>query len=156
MRYRSNLLSEKVTIAPSGSYAGCASGEESWGSEDAGKIGILIFCAGYAALIAAGYNEETSVLGCGTDFDKANDIIEFWQLESLDEWKKRAVEHMSKPENINAVKWLSDKLVIHVTIGGDHIMALMSIADDDEATEATWLQYIANFPVHLGYANDDA
>ena len=66
---------------------------------------VEAYCAGYAAMIAAGYTEEIAVEGCTDDFENATHLIQYWGLEgSIEDWKGRAVALLNTPENKHAVR----------------------------------------------------
>lgn len=95
----------------------------------------VVYCAGYAACIAAGYSEHEAAEGCGSDFDR---VLDPNQLEAI---KREAVALMRKPENIDAVNRIADELMVRKQIDGDMLMALLSVATG-EATEADYLEYL--------------
>jgi ATP-dependent Zn protease len=120
------------TINPTEEKLGSLSGEGAGhvSDSDGAKNMVLAYCAGYAAMIADGKPEDEACRGCGDDFENAEQIISFWTLPgNLDVWKKRAVELMSKPENVRAVEVIAAKLLEFETIDGDHLMVLVEVAD---------------------------
>jgi ATP-dependent Zn protease len=90
-------------------------------------------CAGYAALIAAGYSEADATQGCGSDFDKAAGNA----YTTLEAAKTRAVELMREPKNIAAVQRVADELLRKNTLEPDEVAILIEIADG-ESSEADY------------------
>jgi hypothetical protein len=134
------LLPGITSIVPTDDRLGISTGEEAWGSEEKARDQTLILCAGYAALVAAGYNNDKAEEGCGSDFSNAEEIIEGWALGTLDKWKKKAVFFMSDPKNIQAVKVVAEKLIERSILDGDRLQVLIELADGD-ATEDEWLRF---------------
>jgi len=146
-RVRFDLLigTTSIEAKPLENNLGRADGEESWGTTDAAEIEIMVSCAGYAASVASGLDENTAAMGCAQDFEEATEIIEFWKLGTLDDWCKRTVEFMSKTENIKAVAVLADKLMEFGTIPPDHAGVLIELADG-ECTIEEWEQFLSLWP----------
>ena len=94
-------------------------------------------CAGYAALIAAGYDEATAVLGCDPDFDIADHVTE----EPLAEIKQEAVALMQRPKNIKAVSRVAEELLERTTLDPSDVEVLIEIADGN-ATEDDYQTYL--------------
>ena len=90
-------------------------------------------CAGYAAVLAAGYPEAEAIAGCESDFAEAGDL--------LDIGKSKAVELMQRPENQQAVKHVADELSRHRCLDGDHVAVLIYVADGD-MTEKEYQAYL--------------
>jgi hypothetical protein len=104
-------------------------------------------CAGYAALIVAGYSEADARRGADEDFAKAEDLIERWQLGTQAEWLARAVEFMRQPANVRAVEMLADRLLEHRRLNEEYADNLISLADG-EWTKEEWEAWEA---FHWGY-----
>lgn len=142
---RFRILAGNVTIAAKKTYthlvrgSAVAEGAESVWSKTEAKPQILAYCAGYAALIAAGYGDEAARAGCDDDFEKATKLIEDWQLGTLDDWMSDAVEFMR--QNIRATNLVADHLMRHETLDSDYIDVLVSVADGD-CTDEEFKQYL--------------
>jgi len=121
---------------------GRADGEGCAYTQDDAVARVLATCAGYAALVAAGYPEGSAQEGCGSDFEGATEAIDFWQLGSLAEWKQKAIELMARPENIKAVDLIASALVEKGRLDGDHCQVLVELADG-EASPEDYQQYLA-------------
>jgi hypothetical protein len=134
-----------TTIKPTEGKFGSLSGEGTdhvWDAKRAQDM-VLAYCAGYAAVIAAGRPVEKARAGCDDDFEHASELITFWKLPGdLDDWKKSAVELMSKPENVRAVEFVTKKLLVLETIAADHLMVLVEVADG-ASTEEDYERYLA-------------
>ena len=79
-------------------------GQEHVEGERGAKHVVLAFCAGYAALVAAGHAEDTARVGADDDFEQAREVIDSWGLPGgFESWQAQAVELMSRPENVAAV-----------------------------------------------------
>jgi hypothetical protein len=119
-------------IKPTEEKLGSLSGEgvdHVYDSGGAEKM-VLAYCAGYAAMKAAGKSEDEACRGCEDDFENAEQLISVWSLSgNLDDWKNRAVELMRKPENLRAVEVIAEKLIEFETIDSDHLMVLVEVAD---------------------------
>ena len=95
-------------------------------------------CAGYAAVLAAGYSDETALAGCESDFDQAEHACDV----PLDVSKKKAVELMTLPENIAAVARVVGQLLSQSTLEWEEVEILINVADG-EATEHDYQRYLA-------------
>ena len=128
---------DKASIVPEGDWLGhvqSAGVNHVWMEEEAVDQ-VLSYCAGYAALVAAGFDETVATQGADGDFDAARHLIEHWGLAGdLDEWKAKAVAMMQEPRNRAAVKRVADELVAAGTIDWDDISCCCDIADG-ECTE---------------------
>ncbi len=95
-------------------------------------------CAGYAAVLAAGYSDEAALAGCESDFDKAERACDV----RLDVSKEKAVELMTLPENASAVARVAGELLSQSTLEWDEVEILINIADG-EATEQDYQRFLA-------------
>lgn len=109
-------------------------------------------CAGYGAVIAAGYNEDQATAGC----DEESDECDFRRVRGdLAAARVRAIELMRQPENVKAVKRLADELMLRRQLHGDHVGLLIDVADG-EITESEYQQHLGwrgwnhNGPTLLG------
>ena len=94
-------------------------------------------CAGYAAVLAAGYSDEAALAGCGSDFDKAERACDV----PLNVSKEKAVKLMTLPENTSAVARVADELLSQSTLEWDEVVILIEVADG-EATEQDYQRYL--------------
>jgi ATP-dependent Zn protease len=142
---RLNILQDKCTIVASDTRAGAVTAEGTehvWSMEEAHDQ-VVAYCAGYAALVAAGVDEGTARLGADDDFDQATHLIEFWGLEGdLDTWCRKAKEFMGQPENLAAVQRVADELLRVETLDFDDIAILVDITDG-LATEDDYARFKA-------------
>jgi hypothetical protein len=147
-RYRHGLQLGSVTIEPDfmAGTLGVARGEEANGSEELGAVEVLVSCAGYAALMAAGFEEAQALMGADQDFEEAQALIDFWQTEDLEVHKVRAVDFMRAPENIKAVRAVADVLLRLRHVDEDHASVLVELADG-ECTQEEYEQYLVNVAV---------
>lgn len=99
-------------------------------------------CAGYAAMLAAGYPEEQAIELCESDFVEAGHRLEVG--------KRKAVELMRRPENRLAVERVAEELLHRKRLDGDHILVLIDVADG-ETTVEEYHAYLSlrNEPVSL-------
>jgi hypothetical protein len=91
-------------------------------------------CAGYAALIAAGYSQREASHGCGADFARGTNAY-----ITLKDAQRRAVDLMRNTENVAAVARIAKALIEHGTLDPDNVDALISVADG-EMTEDFYQQ----------------
>lgn len=113
-------------------YAGAHETLESWDdNSEAAKQEVLHVCAGYAACVAAGFDDVTARLGCSHDFERAEEIITRWNLLPLDDHLRQAIDLMRQTLNLRAVKRLADELTVWKTLDGDEITVLIDVADED-------------------------
>jgi hypothetical protein len=113
---------------------------DAWTAEQAQAM-ALVYCAGNAASIAAGYDEATASLGCGSDFENAELLVEQWNLAGgIEERKAAAVRLMSTPENVRAVQVVADHLLAHRTLDWDYLQRVLELADG-ECTDEEFRQY---------------
>lgn len=89
----------------------------------------LALCAGYAACVASGIDEGTAALGCDSDFMLAQELIDFWGMESLSDMKARTVDLLSNDANVRAIRFVADALLSYRTIGGGFVDLLIDRAD---------------------------
>jgi hypothetical protein len=101
----------------------------------------ISFCAGYASSVVSGVTEDQAVAGCGHDFELAAEIVDFWQLGSLSDWKVKAVEFMRRAENVRAVDLIAKHLLQHGTLDADYMRVLLTVSDG-ETTETEFAQYL--------------
>jgi hypothetical protein len=130
-----------ATLVRSEDWAGYVQGEGRPEKKSGAEAQTTAHCAGYAACVVAGFGEERASEGCGNDFDKAQDLIDFWQMGSLTDWQTKAVEFMSRPENVRAVDILAAHLLKHTTLEAEYLSVLISVADG-ETTEAEFERYL--------------
>lgn len=97
----------------------------------------LYACAGYAALVAAGYPEHLAEQGCGSDFSRAEQA----SSQQLEVVKQQAVVMMQRSENIHAVAIIAEKLEEQRWLDGDHLRVMLDFADG-EITETEYGQYL--------------
>jgi hypothetical protein len=97
------------------------------------KLAAVAYCAGYAALIAAGYGEEEAGRFSRDDFGKANDLAaHWWNLKGdIAAWKKEAVELMRRPENVAAVALAAQRLLEHRKMDSDWVACVLAFLDGD-------------------------
>jgi hypothetical protein len=104
-----------------------------WDGADAAAV-ITSLCSGYAALVAAGRCDEVAAIGCDQDFAEASGLSQEWGLGGdLDRWKRKAVDLMRRPENVEAVRLVADWLSRRQELDSDLIDLLIEIADGDAA-----------------------
>ncbi len=94
-------------------------------------------CAGYAAVLAAGYSDEAALADCGSDVDKAERACDV----PLDVSKENAVELMTLPENTVAVARVAGELLSRTSLEWDEVEILIAVADG-EATEQDYQRYL--------------
>ena len=74
-------------------------------------------CAGYAALVAAGYSEEDATDEAREDLSKAVDLFCLWGLDgTLGARKANTVKLMSSAKNIQAVEAVAMEMKNHQTL----------------------------------------
>lgn len=131
---RLGIQQDDMTIIPDGIAYGAVSSKginHVTNAEDAHDM-VQAYCAGYASLIAHGYSNERALEGCDDDFEKAFDLIEFWNLKlNLERYKALTVELMSQPMNLAAVKLLADYVLKKERVAGDVIEVLVELSDGD-------------------------
>ena len=140
---RHDILQLKATIVPDPEREtlGNVLAECSHWSKEEAEAQTLSLCAGYGAMVAAGYPADQAEAGSWDDFEKAEEIIKFWLLGTLPEWQAKAVEFMRRSENVRAVELIATHLIEHGTLGGGYMDVLVSLADG-ETTEAEWQEYL--------------
>ena len=142
---RFEILQTKATIVPRGGFSGAvvSEGKDHLWSADQAQSQVLSFCAGYAALIATGLERGIALQGCDDDIDAAAGLIADWALSgTLIDWQARAVELMSRPENIRAVDFVAKELLKHETLYGDYVGMLIQWADGN-ITDDEWCRFVA-------------
>lgn len=132
--HRFNIQQGVVTIVPANGNLGTASGEgiDHVRSADEAEPMVLAYCAGYAALVAAGYDDDLARNGADDDFDNAQAIIEQWELEGdLSTWQAKSVEIMSTDENRKAVDRVAKELIEREMIDADDVSLCVCITDGE-------------------------
>jgi hypothetical protein len=132
IRPNENTMTAGVCTGPSIESVECV--------EDAEKQ-VLAYLAGYAALIASGHSEESAMLGADDDMEKVETLLEGWLLGNVEDWKARAIEMMSKPENANAVSVLAAELEVREYMNDELPENLIGYADG-EFTQEEWQRYL--------------
>ena len=131
---RLGIQQDCMTIVPIDNQYGSVSSEGIEHVENAESAHNMVqaYCAGYASLIAHGYSNERALVGCDDDFEKAFELIEFWDLKlNLERYKALTVELMSQPMNLAAVKLLADYVLKKERVAGDVIEVLVELSDGD-------------------------
>jgi len=93
-------------------------------------------CAGYAAVVAAGYPEDEAENGCWSDFESAEKCSD----KPLDEIKREAVLLMQN--NTQAVNRIVEELLKRKSLEFDEVEILIDVADGS-ATEEDYARYVA-------------
>ena len=94
-------------------------------------------CAGYAALIAAGFPAKVAKEGCESDFECAEQC----SSRPLDHIQQEAVALLSRPENRRAVECVVTELLRRETLDWDLVVNLLNLVDG-KTTEAEYQQYL--------------
>jgi len=136
----------RLTIEPRGDLLGGHFAEELvfYGTEEvtaeerqAFENEAIYACAGYAAMLAAGYAEEEALAGCEADFEKAERVCNVRLYVS----KEQAMALMMQPQNIAAVARVAGELLSRSTLEWDEVEILIDVADG-EATEQDYQRYL--------------
>lgn len=90
-------------------------------------------CAGYAAVLVAGYSEDEAAAGCDSDFEEVHG--------DLSTAKTKALNLMQRPENSTAVKRIAQELMQRWQLHPDHVMLLLDLSDGN-LTESEYLQFL--------------
>jgi hypothetical protein len=137
---RLRILQTTATIVRDKDRLGAVHAEDSvWNAQEAAEQ-VLSLCSGYGALRACGYDDRDARLGADEDFEEAERLIEFWALESLEDWLKKAVEFHSTPKNRKAIGLLADGLLKYKTLSASFMDCLVDYSDG-EMSESEWKQY---------------
>jgi hypothetical protein len=133
-------LRERLTIEPGGGERGRRVAEELTNVGSGESLGELLrdfesdavyACAGFAAVLVAGYSAPDAEGGCGSDFEAATHVSDL----PLDEIKSKAVELLRRPENVAAVARLSHELLDCRTLDPIEVDMIIDVSDG-LATEA--------------------
>jgi len=87
---RFGIEQDRVTIEPKDGNLGSshAAGSESVWTKKAAPDMVLAYCAGYAAMVSAGYSDDDAREGCAgsdtADFDEADELISKWGLSGAE------------------------------------------------------------------------
>lgn len=106
----------------------------------------ICLCAGYAAVVVAGFSEAEAAAGCD-ETDECDFRKVYGDLEAA---KAKAIDLMREPENVKAVKRIADELLLRHRLHGDHIGLLLDLPYW-EITEQEYLQ-LTSF---CGWNNND-
>ncbi len=129
---RFGMTTERATIVRTDEYLGRVYTHDDGRDldEEGAAEFVMSYCAGYAALVAAGVAPDDAVRGADGDFEKASELIRKRGLPGdLESWKQRAVEMMSRPENRRAVEVFSRYLVEYRTLDYFVLDVLIELAD---------------------------
>ncbi len=135
----------RVTIKPTEDAAGSHKAEYLWFPADneetpeervAFDNEAVYACAGYAAVLAAGYSEDEASSGCWSDFDDARKAS-----RPLTTIKQEAIALMSRPENVKAVGRIADELLVQKTLEPDVVDVLVDVADG-KTTEEEYQRFL--------------
>jgi hypothetical protein len=142
---RLGLEHRRVSLGPRGNGVhGTAGREGARPASDAAraKLVALAHCAGYAALIAAGYGEADALRGTGDDFREADELLQRWRLGGdIATWKAQAVELMRRPENVAAVAVVAQHLLERRKVDSDWVGCVLALLDGD-MTETEFAGYV--------------
>lgn len=94
------------------------------------ELQALCCCAGYAAMIAAGFSQQEAEEGCEIDFYNAKKFSRRPETS-----KKNAVDLMRQEKNIRAVGRIADELLIRKTIDYDVTEVLVDLIDGETTEE---------------------
>ena len=137
----------RLTIEPHEESLGSHSAEEllfPWNEEvtaaeqQAFENEAIYACAGYAAVLAAGYSDEEAQAGCEPDFEAAQRVCHV----PLDAIKDKAVALMTLPKNAAAVARVAGELLSRGALEWDEVEILIDVTDG-EATEQDYKRYLA-------------
>ena len=134
-RLFNNRMAGNVTINPDDLTRGKHEAEDAEQHELDDEA--IYACAGYAALVAAGYSELEALSGCESDFE----IAKLIGSTSLATSKQLAIGLMSRPENIKGVDSVANALLERQTLDPFDVEALIEIADG-KATEEEYQTYL--------------
>lgn len=144
---RLGVIQEFASIEPEPlkGRLGRVEGEGAHWSTKEGQDQVTIFCAGYAAVVASGVDPGIAALGCWSDFEKAEDIINLWWLSSLEEQKAIATAMMLEPKNRKAVDAVADELIATGSVGGQLLEVILSHADGEcTDEELAWYRELSS------------
>ena len=135
--YRLRLELGYVSIVAQGKNAGAVTGAGVYHVHNRmdAKKQVIAYLAGYAALVARGYDEETALQGTGSDMECVSELFELWNLNDLDKWKSLAVKMMSRPKNIAAIDRLARELETRQKFDSDMAMVFIEVADGDSTED---------------------
>lgn len=131
--HRMNLDDGIVSIEPdpsAGTLGHCQQEDSHWSAKE-GQDQVTVLCAGYAAVVASGVDPEIASQGCRDDFEKAEQIIDFWGLPGLEEQKASALEWMREAKNMRAVEAVADELLVQKTLASDFLWEIVNHADGE-------------------------
>ena len=121
-----------VTVVQDGGKVGAmaAPGLDHVYDPDHAQKQIYAFSAGYAAMIAAGYDEKQAMEGAWSDFDAVEILIERWGFSrTVEEWKAEVMEMMRELRNVQAVSKLAIELMEVGTMEWDTAGLCIDAAD---------------------------
>lgn len=134
--HRFKIDQEKASIVPKDGNQGSVTSaceDHVWDKKEAEDMTVA-YLAGYAALRAWGYSEDDALQGAEDDLEKAQHLINIWDLESRESLMRESVKILSKPENRLAVKMVAAVLLEKHTIFFDEIDEIVERADEINST----------------------
>ncbi len=138
VHYRLSIHQAWVSIGPAGARTGDGSltaghtvGEGAEHVTDPVRAGdqVLAYYGGYAALVAAGYDETRASMGAADDFAMAAYLIDAWRIGEESEWKLKALELMRHADNVSAVARVANELQVERQLFADQVAMLVELAD---------------------------
>ena len=126
-----------LTIEPTEDKVG-SHAAESAEQREAFENEALYACAGYAAVLAAGYAEDAAKLGCDSDFETAAR----YSNQPIETVMRGAAEMMRRPENVKAVGRIADELLLRKKLDPQVVDVLIDVADG-KTTEEDYQRFLA-------------
>lgn len=122
-----NALISHISIVPNpdANTLGHMSAEDDPCDASVAAATVTVLCAGYAALVAAGYEDKEARDGAWSDFERAQELIDAWKLDPLEACMGKAVMLMLEDRNINAVRTVASEVLVKRRLDGDYIHALI-------------------------------
>lgn len=128
-----NALISHISIVPNpdANTLGHMSAEDDPCDASVAAATVTVLCAGYAALVAAGYEDKEARDGAWSDFERAQELIDAWKLDPLEACMGKAVMLMLEDRNINAVRTVASEVLVKRRLDGDYIHALIELSDGE-------------------------
>lgn len=125
-----------VSIVPGEDHLGITGGGDYGDVLEAERTRIVCGCAGFAADMELGSNEESARRGASADFERAQRTIELIGEGTLESWIAHARAFVREPQNWAAIDLIARELLEWDRIDGQVLECLVDIADGLTTREA--------------------
>lgn len=137
---RGEFIPTHVTIEPNDSRLGASGSAYGWDDTESARKFLVSLCAGLAADLELGGDEESARGGANNDLERAEEILEHLAEGTLETWIDAARLFVREPNNWKAIELVAEELLDRGRMLGEEVEILVELADgavtEDEAARA--------------------